>query len=170
MPAFIGRKPVIAIEEWRFFYWDEDEKGRSCQIVLPEGLRQIRKNAFKNCTNLTDIVLPKTLEEIGEEAFSGCRSLQKVVLPEGITCIPDQMFSGCKELSSVVVPESVTEIEWEAFSGCEKLKEIKLPGNVRSIRTGYWYSGERETISVLVPRGSITEKTIQRTKIPYQLV
>lgn len=169
VPALIGRKPVIAIEQWRpKRYRDNQEK--PYRIVLPEGLLQIRKYAFLNCTRLTDIILPKTLEEIGEGAFKGCASLQQVVLPEGITCIPRGALFSCTALTSVTIPESVQEIWWEAFGDCTSLKELNLPGNVRNIQKSYWYCANYEEIEVRVPQGSLTEETVKKNHISYHPV
>ena len=174
VPALIGRKPVIAIEQWSFNsyrdYWckpSSDDWNQPYRIVLPEGLRQIREHAFDCCTHLTNIVLPKTLAEIGKGAFSGCKSLQEVSIPEGITCIESETFYNCIALHAVQIPESVQRIHWDAFQNCSNLREISLPKNVLQIDAGCW---ENEDLAVWVPRGSITEETLQRSEIPYRLV
>ncbi len=169
VPALIGRKPVIAIEQWRPKSY-RDSREKPYRIVLPEGLLQIREHAFLNCTHLTDIILPKTLEEIGEEAFKGCASLQKLVLPDGVTCIPRCAFCYCTALTSVTIPESVQEIWWDAFGDCTSLKELTLPGNVRTIQKWYWYCANLDEIEVRVPKGSLTEETVKKNYIPYHPV
>ncbi len=53
-------------------------------IVIPEGLRYIRKGAFIGCEELRNIELPSTIETIEEDAFYGCGDIEiKINKPEG---------------------------------------------------------------------------------------
>ena len=45
------------------------------KVTLPEGLVQIRDNAFAGCKDLVQINFPSTLIAIGTRAFSGCEQL-----------------------------------------------------------------------------------------------
>ena len=47
-------------------------------VVIPEGVREIRKYAFHFCEVLADINLPQSLESIKRLAFYGCPSLKSV--------------------------------------------------------------------------------------------
>lgn len=42
------------------------------EVVLANGIVQIRNDAFYQCTSLTDVYLPKTITNIGEDAFRNC--------------------------------------------------------------------------------------------------
>lgn len=169
VPAMIGKKPVIAIENWTM-HWRYDDMDEPYRVVLPEGVREIRKQAFQYCSHLENIVIPKTVKEIGQYAFYSCHALKSVEIPEEVSCIQSETFGGCSNLCSVLIPESVRVIYWNAFYYCKNLREITLPKNVKDIYTSEWYNPKDEKTTVLVPKGSLTERTIKTTKIPYQLV
>ena len=62
-------------------------------VVVPEGVTEIGKRAFADCSTVTDIVLPQSLKAIGDYAFLNCRFLQYPAIPEGVT-IGRQAFTG----------------------------------------------------------------------------
>lgn len=45
------------------------------QVTMEEGIKEIRRNAFENCTKLLAVYLPKSLEIKGENIFIGCNKL-----------------------------------------------------------------------------------------------
>ena len=50
---------------------------------LFEGLEQIKKRAFSECTSLEHVTIPSTVPNIEEEMFSGCTSKLKFVKLDG---------------------------------------------------------------------------------------
>ncbi len=48
------------------------------RLVLPEGLKKIGANAFKNMKSLIIAVIPSTVEEVGSYAFEGCDNLKAI--------------------------------------------------------------------------------------------
>ena len=48
------------------------------QITVPNGIKKIPTNAFKECKNLTEITLPNTVTTIDANAFNACTALVKV--------------------------------------------------------------------------------------------
>ena len=49
-------------------------------VRVPEGVKRIRPNVFKQCASLEEISLPSTLTEIGAAAFERCTSLKSIVI------------------------------------------------------------------------------------------
>lgn len=47
-------------------------------VVIPNGVREIRKGAFKGCTNLVNVVVPDTLCQVEAGAFEGCTAIAYV--------------------------------------------------------------------------------------------
>ena len=94
----------------------------------------IEKNAFSNCTGITEIVLPVRLNAIEKEAFSECTALTSAVLPS-VDTIPARLFSDCNKLHSVVFPEGVETISVQAFWNCAALQSVKFPESLVSIGT-----------------------------------
>ena len=102
----------------------------------------IGKEAFFNCTGLTEITIPDSVTSIGGRAFSGCTSLTEITIPDSVTSIESGTFFGCTSLTEITLPDSVTDIEGQyydgysyygAFSGCTSLTEITIPDSVTSI-------------------------------------
>ena len=102
----------------------------------------IGKEAFFNCTGLTEITIPDSVTSIEDYAFSNCTSLTEITIPDSVTSIESGTFFGCTSLTEITLPDSVTDIEGQyydgysyygAFSGCTSLTEITIPDSVTSI-------------------------------------
>ena len=53
------------------------------EIVIPNGVRSIREEAFDGCKNLTAVYIGKNIEYIGEDCFSGCDALRDFTILAG---------------------------------------------------------------------------------------
>ncbi len=88
----------------------------------------IYSQAFKDCTNITDIVFPDNLTEISSYAFEGCTSLDNVVIPPSVTNIGAYAFYGCTALHNVLCrPFTVPTLGTDAFTGCNASLQICVP-------------------------------------------
>ena len=121
-------------------------------ITIPEGVTDVKEEAFYRCDLLTSVTLPTSVTGIGDGAFYGCESLTDIVIPEGVTGIGERVFEGCVSLSRVTIPESVTSIGGYAFSGCSSLTEITLPDSVTDMGKGVFSRCESLT-DVTFPKG-----------------
>ncbi len=88
--------------------------GKNSVVTIPEGVKRIAPEVFKDHLGITVVSLPKSLAVIGEEAFAGCRNLKTVNGGEGVTEIRDRAFQDCI-LSKVVITEHVQNIGLRAF-------------------------------------------------------
>lgn len=70
-------------------------------IVIPNGVTDIKKYAFYSCKNLTSITIPNFVTTIGSCAFYGCSGLTSITIPEGVTTIGNYAFSDCTSLTSI---------------------------------------------------------------------
>ena len=122
-------------------------------LVIPEGVSEIKNYAFYNCTGLTSIEIPNSVTSIGYAAFDGCTGLTSIVIPNSVTSIGSDAFRGCSGLKKielncatigswfsgvssieeVVIGNSVTRIGYSAFDGCTGLTSITIPNSVTSI-------------------------------------
>ena len=81
------------------FYGCQALKGLS---NLPEGIKVIGKNAFKDCTSFAEIVLPSTVIEIGDSAFDAT-VITSIDIPVGVEIIGDGAFTNCAALTAINV-------------------------------------------------------------------
>ena len=106
-------------------------------------------NLYLNGTLVTDLVIPDGVTSIGKEAFYGCRSLTSVSIPNSVTTIGSSAFENCGKLTSITIPNSVKTIGEEAFANCGNLIEIydyrETPQSIKS----NVFSGVEKTICTL---------------------
>jgi len=149
VPGSIDGKTVSAIGDG-FMQGNDAET-----VYLPESVRIIGRDAFRNCANLDYIYLPSMIESIGDYAFSGCEKLTSlrfsddlssigagafsesgitsVSIPMNVTNLPERAFYSCASLSRVNLPETLTDIGDRCFEGCTALQDITLHENLRTI-------------------------------------
>ena len=69
------------------------------KVFLPEGLRELGRYCFSDCTSLESIELPSTVNTMGDSCFSGCTALESIKLPGSIERMWGYCFSGCTSLT-----------------------------------------------------------------------
>ena len=89
---------------------------------IPDYIKEIGNEAFKECLELTDIIIPDGIESIGASSFSGCESLKSIIIPQSVNEIKDKAFEYC-EFESIIIPDNVSILGEDVFSGC-RLKRI----------------------------------------------
>ncbi len=106
------------------------------KVILPEKLSKIDDEAFRDCGNLQEINIPNSVNKIGMGAFGACSRLNNILLPEKLKTIEDFTFIECKSLQEINLPEGITYIGLLAFCECDNLKELRLPKTIKNIDTG----------------------------------
>lgn len=100
------------------------------EILLPDGVINIRDRAFLGCRNLTSIKFPPKLSSIGSQAFENCINLKSINIPEGVTQLNHRSFKNCEKLECIDLPLTLESIGYSCFEGCENLLSIKIPNSV----------------------------------------
>ncbi|GMI22947.1 hypothetical protein TeGR_g10972 [Tetraparma gracilis] len=85
------------------------------EVVIPEGIETIGKQAFQNCRNLKKVVLPSTLRFLGHACFRECVSLVEIKGLRMHTWL-DPASRPCKH---------GLQISGAAFFGCASLQNTK---------------------------------------------
>lgn len=93
-----------------------------------ETVKTINKDALTCTMNLTEVILPEGLKEIKSAAFQDCQNLAKIILPKSLEIIENHAFFGCESLKELIIPENVKEIGNYAFYGCNGLEKIIFLG------------------------------------------
>lgn len=119
----------------------------SGDLIIPENIKRIEKNAFEACNNIENItvkgeitafapktfydcnsvkqvVLPSTVQKVGSSAFESCDALKSVTLGGQIKTIEESAFESCPELVTVINNNTVERIESGAFRNCNKLHDV----------------------------------------------
>lgn len=139
------------------------------EIILPEGVTELKNGAFSNCSALTSISLPNSLQTVGGGVFSSSLNLsyhlhdnakylgnasnpymilakaaktniKSCLIHEDTRFIGPSAFDGCYQLGDVFIPYQVETICDDAFDGCFALKNLVIPMNVKTIGDGAFYS------------------------------
>ena len=84
-------------------------------VSLPESVRVIGKDAFRNCQNLRGMFLPEGIQRIEENAFRDCRGLEAICIPGTVNYIGDDAFDNCMSLRFVFY--SGYYMGWEKLYG-----------------------------------------------------
>ena len=129
------------------------------EVIIPDGVTEIRAHAFIQCVNLESIDIPDSVISLGDEAFANCAALTTVKIGNGCKTIGKECFRildlsawssslttvelgksvesigayafcSCKKLKSINLPDTLTQIGADAFNGCQSLTSIVIPDNV----------------------------------------
>ncbi len=97
-------------------------------IVLSEGITEIKPYSFCCFGNLESILLPSGITEIGESAFEFCDLLTQITIPEGVTKIENNAFF-YSALESADIPKTLNSIGDFSFA-LTNIESIVIPRNV----------------------------------------
>lgn len=113
--------------------------GLDCtDIVLPNSVRVIRKDAFHLASIKDTLILPDDIQVIEDEAFRSCDNLKAIQFGRRLIFLGKHSFNMCDELEAIYFPKDclLKDIgEW-AFSNCKNLRTVKFHGNLRKIGKG----------------------------------
>lgn len=121
---FESGSQVERIDNWAF---EVCEDLKVVDLGNCHKMLEINADAFKNCTNLTDIILPPNLEWF--TGFDHCTNLTNIVLPSKVKAIKSGAFWSCTALKSITIPASVKTIGHAAFCNCASLKDVYYDGS-----------------------------------------
>lgn len=113
------------------------------KVVIEEGITDIGKVLFQNCTLLEEVSFPESLENIRAYSFSGCVALKEVVFPQGLIAIEEGAFSECDLLTEILIPDSVLHLGEHAFSHCDSLEKAHLGAGIRGISRNTFFQCEK---------------------------
>ena len=92
-------------------------------VVIPNGVKEIKPNAFNSRWNITSITIPGSVKTIGYSAFHDCFRLKSVIMLDGVKSIDNNSFNMCDSLTSIIIPKSVINF------GSEPNHELGFWGN-----------------------------------------
>lgn len=99
----------------RLFVGDKENNTEVTDLVVPDGIEEIKPLAFYGFTAMTSLTLPTSVKKLGDYAFHDCTGLTEVTLPEGFEDIGRSVFDGCTALTTLTLPSTLTKIYYYAF-------------------------------------------------------
>lgn len=127
--AYNGKNyTVVAIGESAFRNRDITE------VVLPQSVTLIERQAFTDCRYLRSIKMGDKLESIKYEAFRGCMNLQQINFPASLTHIERGIFQDCFAIKHIDLP-ALSYIPADMFRYCIGLESVSVPSTVKKIGT-----------------------------------
>ena len=81
---------LVSRQDMRLIWYPQAEKAKT--VTVADGVKVIDRNAFVDCTRITEIILPESVTEIRWWAFAGCKKLKRVILPDSIVFIDKDAF------------------------------------------------------------------------------
>ena len=97
------------------------------EVIVPEGIEAIWQYAFQNCTSLEQISLPDNLQDIGIRYTFRNTGLTSLHLPRQITVIPTGLVRDCSQLSHITWEGMITDIAHQAFHQANNLNTVIMP-------------------------------------------
>ena len=138
-------------------------------VDLPEGLKYISFEAFKNCKNLIHINVPKNVLLIDNFAFEGCTKMVSTKV-YGRTRLGNSLYVGCTNLKSALLDNFIGELGINTFKGCENLEVVRLSENVSYINDGaFSYCNKLQTI-ILPKLTEISPREFIVTKNKFKIL
>lgn len=197
VPGTIMGNTIVSIEN-TIVNQERRNTDKIVEIVLPESVRLIKKNAFSKFTSLRQVnipagvtlieeaafsetaleyvTIPSGVDEIPKRAFESCSNLKTVRLPDGLHAIREGAFASCNVLEELTIPDTVTIIEKIAFTGCQKLKKLIIPYGVIDVMDSTTFAGCTGLEVLEIPErifSSALEQTLspsRTTVIKYELI
>ena len=134
------------------------------ELIIPEGVKEIKSFAFCYCTSLTSVTIPNSVTSMGNCAFKRCYDLLAIEIPNSVTSIGDNAFEGCYDLTAVHINDIAAwcNIDFEGISSNplyyaknqhldgELVTNLIIPDGVTEIK-GRAFSGCTGLTSVTIP-------------------
>ena len=127
--------------------------GNACEIgnlVLPEGIERIGRDAFYGCSGITSVTLPASLTSIESGAFSGVGIEEFAVAPGNLLYSTDEwgvlynrdkteliQYPSCRVWPYYNVADTATSIAENAFLGSNTLVNLYVPNSVVDIERNF---------------------------------
>lgn len=120
------------------------------------GTINIDWNKDVNKENVKKVVIEDGITAIGSDAFRGCTELTNIVIPNSVTSLGSSVFYNCTKLTSINIPSSVTRMQIQTFWNCPNLISIEANENSEKYCSieGVLYSKNKKRL-ICYPAGRI---------------
>lgn len=144
----------------------EDYIGQNQKIVIPEIIEdktvtKIGSEAFEG-KNLLEVIMPDSIKEVGKNAFASNMYLTNIKLSSNLKSMPEGMLAFCTKIKELEIPSSVTSIGKNSLDYL-KLRRIAIPSSVKKISNKAFGRKIEEVKSTtfVVEKGSFAEEFLK---------
>lgn len=111
---------------------DENASFENCKVKFDNGFDKITKNLTKGLKKIASVTIPENVKSIENEAFKNFKNLKELTLKNGVENIGEGAFEGT-QISSISIPSSIKEIKAKTFKDCWYLKKIDFSNGIEKI-------------------------------------
>lgn len=101
-------------------------RGAGRKVRIPEGIRRIRAEVFRDCLMLEEIEIPKSVEHIGARAFHGTAWMEAQRRRSPFVTVRDMLLDGSGCTKEVTVPKEIRLVCGWAFAGGVDIERIRF--------------------------------------------
>lgn len=132
-------------------------------VTIPGNVKNVKGDAFCNCTNLTNVTINEGVEYLGKlgdslndrsRAFQNI-GIQNIVIPNSVKHIGIWCFKNCTNLQSADIGSGVTNMEKGAFVGCTALQSVICRAITPPTIDTTMFSNVPEDCAIYVPAESV---------------
>ena len=120
--------------------------GKETHVEIPNGVKSIGYNAFKNCDFIESIYIPKSvvhfwadhntitnLKEVHISDISAWLNMDFDNQFQNPLLYAEQLYLNGELVTELVIPKEITVIKKYAFFGCSSIKRVIIPEGVTTI-------------------------------------
>jgi|GEM_PF-4644854 len=134
-------------------------------LVVPEGVTEIRSNLFRGNRGITSVSFPSTLKYIGESAFAST-AISSAILPDEVEEVGQRAFASCSSLSIARIPECV--LGEGVFADCGSLSNLTLEEGLETIpNNAFAYDYNLRNVTFPSTLRSIGDEAFVSTQLNY---
>ncbi len=138
---------------------------RITNLVIPEGIKEIKKDAFYNCLQLQSVTIPASVTKIGEDAFYECTNLKDVYITDMVAWCKinfegryvlhnaglillinsnplkhaENLWLNEELITDLTIPDGITNVKKAAFYGYKKLESVTFYSDITDIENFAFY-------------------------------
>ena len=158
------KEPWYSIDENGVLSFKKDKyTGDWNNFVIPDVVdgvivRELERNFFINCKELTVVTISDCVEVLGEQVFYNCELLHTINFGKNLTTIGQRAFINCYALESIEIPDTVTSLGIRAFNNCTALESVILGSGITEIGSyQFSFCTQLKKITLKSPISSIGE-------------
>lgn len=148
----------VYVEDSYVIFADGEEKilvgylGEETSLIIPNGITEIKKEAFRGNNVITQVVIPDTVVVIGEQAFCECIYLESLTIGSAVQRIDEMAFYFCGGISKVNYTGSIDSWCKIDFNGSVSVNPLEYGADFY-LNWGFVQDLEIETGVTEIPAG-----------------